>query len=360
MSDYIEVEKKIYIPLKPVTVKFHEKEEVELNAFQYFILEAVEDHATVDQMIEATQLTKNVIESELLHMENQKLLTREGGIVVLSELSKNILMISRTVEMLNEEKKIMCVNLISGDMEGYEEEIYQVEEKELVLREKIRSNDVVGINIEDNVSFLADYMSAFDKLTEEQIDTVLSSVYVEFYDTDKKVIYKERKVYKLPCLIGDDQLTFEENVYAEGKCSVITLKASTDQVEKYEGQIESVLQLYTDAPELFSDLASDLVKEYRYCEKCNKDNLTFVYDHESGRISEKIYDTTEPLNKRTQLMLKSEKKIDADVEKQIFTVAKEKWKLDEKYFVKITSIKEQNYKIGFCLEELGGDIYADK
>ena len=124
MSEYINVKKTIYVPLKPVIVKFHEKEEVELNAFQKFILEAVESNATVEQMVDATQLTKNVVESQLLQMEGQKLLVRKEDTIELSELSKNILMISKSVVALNDEKKIMCINLITNDIERYDANIY--------------------------------------------------------------------------------------------------------------------------------------------------------------------------------------------------------------------------------------------
>lgn len=361
VSDYIDVEKKIYIPLKLVIVNFHEKEEVELNAFQRFILEAIEENATVEQMTDATQLTKNVIESEVLQMESQKLLVREGNSVVLSELSKNILMISRSVEMLNEEKKILCINLITGDIERYDKDIYyDTGQDGLVMEGKIRSEDVVGISIEDNVSFFVDYMSAFDKLSEEQIDKVLSSVYAEFNEIDKKIVYKQQDINKLPCLIGNGKLKLEDNAYAEGKCSVIMVEVSTDKVEKYKEQIKNIMVLYADTPELISDSGRDLVREYENCEDYNKEKLTFVYDHISGIIREEKYSIVDSSSKRAQLMLESEKKIDDEVEKQVFAATKTKWKLNEEYHIKIADIKERIYKIGFCLKELRGETYEDE
>lgn len=130
-------------------------------------------------MTNATQLTKNVIESEILHMESQKLLVRDGDYVALSELSKNILMISKSVKMLNAEKKILCFNLITGEIEGFDKNIINdIGQDDLVMEGKIRSGEIVGISIEDNVSFFADYMSAFDGFSEEQIDKILSSIYL--------------------------------------------------------------------------------------------------------------------------------------------------------------------------------------
>jgi len=361
VSDYVNVEEKIYIPLKPVIVNFYQKEEVELDAFQNFILEAIDENATLEQIMDATQLTKNVIETEILHMESQKLLVKEEDIILLSELSKNILMISRSVAMLNEEKKIVCINLITGNVEKYDDKTYcDVKKDDLIMREKIRTKDIVGINIEDDISFFTSYMATFNKLSKEQVDRVLSSVYVEFDEVDKKIMYKQQKISKLPCLIGDNKLKSEGNTYAEGKCSVGVIEVSTNNVEKYKEQIKNILELYNNTPELISDVGINLIKEYKNCEDYNNQKLTFVFDHESGRIKEGKYSITDSLNKRSQLVLKSENKIDNKVENQIFDAVKTKWKLNENYNIKITNIKEHIYKIGFCLEEMWGDIYVDE
>lgn len=308
MSEYINCKKYIYVPLKPIIATFHEKEEIELNAFQKFILEAIEEDATIEQMINATQLTKSVIESELLHMESQKLLVRDGRYVSLSELSKNILMISRSVKMLNAEKKILYFNLITGAIEGFDKNIYnEIEQDALIMEGKIRSGDIIGISIEDNISFFADYMPTFDKLSEEQIDKVLSSIYAEFDEIDKKLVYKLQEINKLPCLIGDDKLEFENNAYAEGKCSIIVIEVSTDKIEKYKEQTKNIMALYTKTPELISDLGRDLIREYENCVKYNKEKIIFVYDHTSGKIREEKHDIVGSQNKRTQLLLTTEK-----------------------------------------------------
>ena len=353
MSEYINCKKNMYVPLKQVIVTFHEKEEVELNAFQKFILEAIEEDATIEQMADATQLTRNVIESELLHMVSQKLLVKDGDYVALSELSKNILMISKSVKMLNAEKRILCFNLVTGEIEGFDKDILNdIGQDDLVMKGKIRSGEIDGISIEDNVTFFADYMSTFDRFSKEQIEKILTSIYAEFNEIDKKIIYKLQEINKLPCLIGDDKLEFESNAYAEGKYSIIAIEVSTDNVEQYREQIENIMVLHTETPELISDLGRDLIKEYENCTEYNKEKMIFVYDHTSGKISEEKHDIIDSQNKRTQLLLTSEKKSDNEIKKQVFIAAQTKWKLDDKYHFKIVDMKEHIYKIGFCLKEL--------
>ncbi|MBD5520736.1 MAG: hypothetical protein HDR03_05850 [Lachnospiraceae bacterium] len=358
MADYIDVEKRIYIPLKPLTVNFHEKEEVELNAFQRFILEAIEENATLEQIEDATQLPENVIESEISHMQRLNLLNKD---CTLSELSKNILMISRCLEILNNEKKKLCICLITGELEEYvEDNYYNTGQDDWVMEGEIRFEDISEISTEDKDSILADSLSALSGFSEEQINKVRSSVYVELNETDKKIVYKQQKINKLPCLIGDNKLKSEDKIYAEGKFSVITVEVSNDSLEKYSEKIAPLKELYTDAPEFISDFGKNLIKEYKQYEDYKNEKLTFAYDHTSGMIKEEKYDTDAFPDERVQLTLKADKEIDDKVKSRIFDAVKSKWKLDEKYQVKTADVKEERYIVGFCLEELRGDIYADR
>lgn len=358
MADYIDVEKRIYIPLKPLAVNFHEKEEVELNTFQRFILEAIEENATLEQIVDATQLTENVIESEVLQLQRQNLINED---CTLSEVAKNILMISRCLEILNNEKKKLCINLITGELEEYDKDIYyNPGQNDWVIEGEIRFEDISGISIEDKESVLADSLSALSGFSEKQIDKVRSSLYVELNETDKKTVYKQQEITKLPCLIGDNKLKSEDKIYAEGKYSVITVEVSNDSLEKYSEKIEPLKELCTDTPELVSDFGKDLIKEYKQYECYKNEKLTFAYDHTSGMFNEEKYDVNAFPDKKVQLMLKAEKEIDDKVKSRIFDTVKTKWKLDEKYQVKIADVKEEKYIVGFCLEELRGDVYADK
>ena len=358
MADYINVEKRIYIPLKPLILNFHEKEEVELNVFQKFILEAIEENATLEQLADATQLSKNIIESEVMQLQRQNLIKED---CTLSEVSKNILMISRCVEILNNEKKKLCINLITGKPEEYNEDIYHnTGQDDWVMEGEISFGDISGISIEDKESFLADSLSGLSGFSEEQIDKVHSSVYVELNEIDKKIVYKPQEINKLPCLIGDNKLKSEDKIYAEGKYSVITVEVSNDSLEKYREQMAPLEELYTYSPELISDFGKDLIKEYKQYEDYKNEKLTFAYDHTSGMIREEKDDVDAFPDKKVWLTLKAEKGIDDKVKSQIFDTVKTKWKLDEKYQVNIADVKEENYKVGFSLEELRGDVYANK
>lgn len=119
---FVNVEKEIFVPYMRIKVQFFVKEECELNSFQTFLLEALQEEATVEQIEQATQLTKNVIETESLQLETQKLVTRDDDKITATDLSKKILLISRKVKELNQEEVSICINLISGEVDLHEEE----------------------------------------------------------------------------------------------------------------------------------------------------------------------------------------------------------------------------------------------
>lgn len=119
---FVNVEKEIFVPYMRIKVQFFVKEECELNSFQTFLLEALQEEATVEQIEQATQLTKNVIEAESLQLETQKLVTRDDDKITATDLSKKILLISRKVKELNQEEVSICINLISGEVDLHEEE----------------------------------------------------------------------------------------------------------------------------------------------------------------------------------------------------------------------------------------------
>lgn len=363
-GDYIDVEKTLLVPLKPVSIKFYEKEEVALNAFQNFILESIENKANLEQMINATMLTRNVVETEILQMESQKLLVRNEKGIELSELSKNILLVSRCVKSLNNEEKIMCVNMITGNIEGYNDDEYcDLEGNDLVMSPQISSNDIAGISIENNMSFLIKYMSTFDNLTEKQIDIIIASIYAEVNDTKKKIVYKKSNICKLPCLIGNDSMideAKEDILYAEGSCSVVTLAVSTENVERYREYISDIEKVYRVVPELISDIGKILLNEYAICKGCNENNNTFLYDHVSGKILMRKYKASDNNNKRIQLKLNPVYKFDNETQNQIINKAITNWHLDECYQVKIIDIQEQKYRVGFLLTKLWGEDHENE
>lgn len=194
----------ILTPVQVVNLKFSEKEDILLNPFQNLILEAIEDCCSMEQIAQATLLTRHVIQTEITQLIAQKLLERRGEAVELTDLSQKILMVSRCVQRLNKEKQKVCINLMTGSVEKYDEDqfIKKGGENALELLPRIRSQEIDGISMEENIDFFRAYLHTFDGMDEEQIDAVLSSVYVEFIDTGARR-FQAHPIFRLPCLISE-------------------------------------------------------------------------------------------------------------------------------------------------------------
>lgn len=195
----------VYVPAQVMELRFSEKEDSTINPFQLLVLEAVEDGYSIQEIADATLLTVTAINAEISQLLSQKLLCMHDSNVSLSTLSRRLLFISRCVQRLNDKKTQVCINLITGEIQEYNETL--VEEcndgSVFQLRPKIQKHEIDGIGIEDNASFFTKYLHAFDNLDDTDTDTLLSAVYVEFLDTGKR-IFQLQPVSHLPCLIGEE------------------------------------------------------------------------------------------------------------------------------------------------------------
>lgn len=288
--EYISIKSQINIPYIKVSVKFIEKEEVALNAFQNFLLDAIEEGASIRQIADSTQLTKYVIETELLQMEKQKLVLKKGNEFEITDISKKIMLVAKTIKKLNEEHRIFFVNLINGDVENLSDADFTVpENNELVLKQKIINLD--GISIEDNMDFFAENLDTFSSLGEDDVEVILSSIYAEFNvikekDDQNKIVYKKKAVIGLPCLIGDttvEKINKENSILVESTCVKVFFGFTTSKINKYSEVLSQVEEMNQRYPELLSEEARKLIEEKNLCETYKEKNIRYLFDCTSGK-----------------------------------------------------------------------------
>lgn len=218
MDKYTAFSGEVSIPMQIVEMKFYEKEDISLNPFQNLILEAIGDDCAVEQIAQATLLADHVIQAEIDQLSVQKLLEKRGEKFVLSDLSRDLLMVSRCVQNLNEEKRQVCINLITRSIEEYDPERFSDIRKEnvLELQPTINGQEFDEISIEENINFFRKFLRTFDAMSEEQIERVLSSVYIEFANTGKQV-YRIEHISRIPCLIGEEGKATSPSIWARGR-----------------------------------------------------------------------------------------------------------------------------------------------
>lgn len=275
----------ILVPVQVVKLKFSEKEDVSLNAFQILILEAVEDGCNIGQIAQATLLTEHVITSEIMQLVSQKLLEKQEDSAELTELSRKILYVSRCVQRLNEEGKRVCINLVTGEIEAYNEERFVKDRgiSALELQPRIRKQEIDGISMEENIAFFKTYLSSFRAMNDEQADTVLSSVYVEFLDTGEK-LFRVQPVSRLPCLIAEASEKAAEGskssfpIYASGRVCRIQFSLRLALSETDSSLLPQFPKLA--AAGFLSEKGMRVAGAYETAQR--EDALTVYYDYVSG------------------------------------------------------------------------------
>lgn len=350
--EFVRNETAVYVPYLKVTVKFFEKEEVSLNAFQKFLLEAIIEGASIQQIMDSTQLTKNVVELELLQMETQKLIYSEGSKYFVTDISKKIMMISKTVDALSSQENSFCVNLITGEIEKIDDSIFCMPEKNAyILRQKILNLD--GISIYDNMDFFAENIETFSKLETEEIQTVLSSIYAEFSalkeETNQNIFYyKKRNLIGLPCLIGEekiDGINQEASILIEAMCNLISFSFTTESLEKYADILPTINELNTRYPELISDEAKRILHDELLCESYNKNTKKFIYDCTSGnyRLSNEI--TINSVKRKAQLVVGEINPLNEDVKKEMVNKIKDMLEIISEEVVVQVCVTSDVYKV---------------
>ena len=231
-----------------------------------------------------------MIETEIKQMKKQKLLVEENDRVSLSDLSKKILMVSHCVKTLNNEHKKVCINLVSGDIEGYDAETVREskEAADICLLPKISEENIDGISVEENVSFFSSYMDTFRELDEIQIESVLESVYAEFDIVGKGKGYKACQVSFLPCAIHEEErepvLNSENDdaVCAKGQLCKICYSVRSEIAALYEDILPSLMRVARTDAEMLSERGMDVVEKYREFKEYEKKDLICYFDLVSG------------------------------------------------------------------------------
>lgn len=363
MEQYIKYQNKIYIPIQVVKISFHKKEELSLNTFQNFILEAIDSGCNLDQIVDATLLTKNVVETEIIQMINQKLLIREDEKITLSDLSKKIQMISKSVINLNKEEKEICINLVTGDIESLNEKIIidKVDEKKLFIYPKITEKTLDGISLEDNITFLETYMDSFKEMHEDDIAIILNSVFIEFETIGGKK-YIEKTIYRIPCIIGYNSILSEQNknsITAKGLVYKIKYKIESEIVNKYKNVISELNNINTIDNTLLSERGLYVLKQNKICKEYNNTELVCFYDTISGQFCFDKFNVQKSKNIRYNLQLPILYNLSNDIKNNIIKELRKYYNINDEneFIVQEVNCSKEGYNIDFELSDLWSEEY---
>lgn len=364
MNKFIEFENEILIPIQIVETTFYEKEENSLNQFQFFILEAIESGHNINQITEATSLTRNVIEAEIVQMIGQKLLIKDADTILLSALSKKLLMVSRCVNELNKEKKHFFINLMTCEIENFEnEELFNCEnESYLRFKPKISEKDIDGISMEDNITFFADYMNSFADMNQTDIETVLTSVFVIFKTIDKTK-YIKKTIHRLPCLIGEkspqnyDHEQKQNSITVKGIIYELKYQVESQTVNSNHSILSELIRINEKNSELLSDKGHHILKLHEQLTNYNNMSLTCFYDTTSGQYEFVLPEDSPHKGMRPHLNLPLLNNISDKFRENIIIQLREHYGISNEFDIKEVSCEEKSYKIECELVDLWRNDY---
>lgn len=355
---FINAKKCVCVPYMRITAKFFVKEDLELNAFQLFLIDSLNEDATVEQMVVATQLTANVIETELIQLQAQGLVARNENSFFLTDLSKKILFVSQKVDEMNAEKKKMCINLITGDIETYDEEQFVLPyDEDIVL--KHRNLNLDGISIEDNMDFFSEKLESLDGCDEQQKESILSSMYVELYqykdECSKGIMYRRLMTKYIPCFTGD--ISIDENgkdcdLVVEGSVQRVSFSFSFAGEEKYQEILTDLEKIKQIHPDMLSVEAHRVLDQYSLCKRYEKMGIGLIYDGIADKIIIDRGNILQSRNIKPQMMLDDTYVRNDELDRRFIDWAKEIACIDDSVDIAIETIKTEKYTMKVCLELL--------
>lgn len=347
----------ILVPVQVVELKFSEKEDLSLNPFQLLVLEAIEDSCSVEEIAQATLLTSHAIKTEISQLVAQKLLKAQDELVELTELSRKILSVSRCVQLLNGEKKLACINLMTGDVQEYDEKRFVRcgDVSALKLQPRIRRQEIDGIGMEENIEFFKTYLRTVDDLEDEDTDAILSAIYVELLDTGER-LFQMKPISRLPCLIAEEMADGSESVdlCVSGSMCQIQLSAKLELPGMDDGFL-SYLPMLADAGFL-SEKGMLVAKAFEECQ--HRDIMTVYYDCVSGcwqfdppQYDNIHHDSNKRKGNRVDLELPILRKLTEDVRRKIQECAHEHFELPRELTLEIRDVIDMPYIVKGILWE---------
>lgn len=311
----------IWCPVSIAGLSFSLKESLHLSKLHFFLLLAIaNEHATVDEIVDVTQLSKNVITQELHEMYKQKLLNiqmDDKENYCLTELSKKLLHYDELISKMNSTPVTFAFDLVTGILD---------ESSTLDLYEKangITANKMVSalemdcidpVDIRDTLC--TTYPNLGDENESELLD-FLDNLVIES-KREKKIKWKKRYISYLPNkpLSQDtDKITFVTYVI-QYRC-----RAFESYFEDNISILQSLERIKNFDSDMLNKKAVDILEKWFNYQETKKETVDFYYDpvldeytdgrKPSGTIPKKVAFTIE----KTMFSVPDEVAIDKRIEK---------------------------------------------
>lgn len=296
MTSLMEYESELLLPISKYNIDFYLKPEYSLNDFDLFILNSINELASLDNLANATLLTPNAIQIKINSLIDSGLLDEEFGEYKITTVSEKILLASNWLLYEWKNNKTCYYNKITMQFDRiYDDQIVtDVQNNNQHILNSFKNSNFDNKNIYNN---LDEYISLFEELNffdEKEKSEILECLYVQLnkFDTKEKH-FKVLPIKYFPCFITKNvnlkfnyKIEKDKRLYAKGELLKISIILNNSF---FIGQEEKIEQLKLN--DNYNSLSANdlfLINMYDDYIKLKGKQLGFYYDYSS-----KIYDKFE-------------------------------------------------------------------
>lgn len=255
----------VFCPMNTVTIYVASERIDDLGQFTKFILWAISDRYSVEEISNTVALGNTVVEEEIAYIQRIGFVNNSGSKYLISETGQKYLDLISSIENFNNMQAKAYLNCVTGNISSFNSKIKtQIPENATILPQLINKFIVQNRDYQPLQKFaIANFSKFFSHLRPEFINSLY--FYLKHEKTEKK-IYQEYVLTEIPPLTKHFNSSDKMIVNISREIKTIYFSYEDIRLERYRMVISILEKLKVFDQSLLSDTALKLI-EYAKKEK---------------------------------------------------------------------------------------------
>lgn len=276
------------LPMQPCSLDFFVKNEETLDPFQLFLLDCLQEEVPLEEIENATQFTRNMLESSILGMVSQGLLSKTSDTYTLTPLAQKIVASNNWVVDAWQEKKEAWFNLIQNECQPFDpaQSVTGKGPQDLLL--KRNSAHIQEEILEDNLSSYLSLFAPFHQLDAAAKKRLLPTLSLKLRGiSGEKTRYLGCPIQFLPCFLpvnlsskGKEEhpIPAKDQLYYHGVVFEISIHIYAEEWENPSAELKNLVDCYQKNPTTLTEEEVDLACRYLLYHQVKVEQRTFYAD----------------------------------------------------------------------------------
>lgn len=263
----------IYTPFQIAPFRFSLKETVRLSKLHLFFITAIEEHhATVNELLDATMLSPDVLQYELQTMCDQKLiLENEDEKYQITELSRSLLNYQRLIEKMNSSQKSFLFDLTTGKVSFEQEESMTDMPNVLKSKASVSKFNFSMLTATDIKAELCHAFACIEELDDKEAEAFLDNIIMDVETTNHR-LWKKKYITHLPVdLSASNPSDLKVNFYVYQMC----YRPYDPKMEEVEHIIESLKTIEAYDSSLLDTKVASLLERWNLYKTEKEKEISF-------------------------------------------------------------------------------------